>query len=78
MAATLGEEAPCTFAGCGQPGKVLLAMDGWAIAICAACEARAIRMWTEVEADERARRERLRRKKERARTHGLIAISARG
>ena len=74
MAATLGEEAPCTFAGCGQPGKVLLAMDGWAIAICAACEARAIRMWTEVEADERARRER--RKKERA--HGLIAISARG
>jgi len=76
MAATVGEEAPCTFTGCGQPGKVLLAMDGWAIAICAACEARAVHFWRSLEAQEARQQGRLRRKKERA--HGLIAISARG
>ena len=76
MAAMVGEEAPCTFNGCGQMGRVFVVVGDWAPAMCGACEARVIRMWTEVEADERARRERLRRKKERA--HGLIAISARG
>lgn len=73
MAATV-EGKPCQF--CGQPGRVIAVVGEWEPAICGACKAKAVRMWTEVEADERARRERLRRKKERI--HGLIGVSARG
>jgi hypothetical protein len=73
MAATVGEERPCQF--CGQPGRVFAVVGDFAPAICDACELKVTRMWAAVEADERARQERLRRKKERA-GRGLIGVAA--
>jgi len=82
MAATVGEERPCTLNGCGRPGKVIVVVGDWAPAICGACQARAVHFWRSLEAQEARRRERLQRKKERA-LIGLAAtraamISARG
>ncbi|MGD0205204.1 MAG: hypothetical protein ABSB57_02000 [Dehalococcoidia bacterium] len=72
MAATVGEEGPCTF--CPQLGRVFAVVGDWAPAICGDCERRIVRMWAAVEAEEGYRRERLQRKKERAR--GLIGVGA--